>query len=246
MFSNNDNNAINTAQEKVLTLSCSNVQEYVEKILEFSKSKEKISVYRGVPDSSYQLIPSVGRNNYSEELEKQFFLQFKRQYHLYTNIRVQNDMDVLFLAQHYGLPTRLLDWSYNPLVALFFACYNDNEDEIEKNDGRVYIYHLNRIIDCSSNSSSIMLQSFDEIMSQKEDIFLIPDCTDERYRNQRALFSLCGNPSKELDLNCISIFINKEKKKKIIEDLALLGCDRAFIYPLLDSLCRDIKNLIIK
>ena len=84
--------------------------------------------YRGQASVDFRLIPSVGRNvaedkkNVLLQYEREIFEDFKRKYSMFTDVRPKNDMEFLFLAQHYGLPTRLLDWTYNPFIALYFAC----------------------------------------------------------------------------------------------------------------------------
>ena len=80
--------------------------------------------FRGLSKKTFELLPSVFRKNYNE---KEIFLDFM-QYAPENNITYDfiKDADkVLTEMQHYGLPTRLLDWSVNPLIALFFAC-NEN------------------------------------------------------------------------------------------------------------------------
>ena len=56
-----------------------------------------------------------------EPTERKLLNRFRRFAWSHLN-RVQSDWEALFLARHYGLPTRILDWSSNPLVALYFAC----------------------------------------------------------------------------------------------------------------------------
>ena len=118
------------------------ITDYLSQILALNKDRgdDEIFIFRGEISMGYSLIPSIGRvNNYSKDLEKQMFLEFKRQYYSYTDLRPKNDMDVLFLAQHYRLKTRLLDWSYNPLVALYFACEREvDSQKDEKKNGRIY------------------------------------------------------------------------------------------------------------
>lgn len=86
------------------------------------------TIYRGVKHSDYNLTPRLGRivfkegkDLYSEE--KNLFKWFTERGRPYLRIdpETSDDWLLLSLAQHHGLPTRMLDWTRNPLVALYFA-----------------------------------------------------------------------------------------------------------------------------
>lgn len=222
-----------------------NITDYLSNVFALSNNKEddEILIFRGEISMGYSLIPSIGRvNNYSKDLEKQMFLEFKRQYYSYTDLRPKNDMDVLFLAQHYRLKTRLLDWSYNPLVALYFACEREvDSHKDEKKNGRIYYCTLkNKIFD--NQASPEMPIVMEDIQNVKNDILIVPDYTDIRYRNQQALFMLCSKPNEAIRNDINFLEIDEDSKKQIRNDLALLGYNKTFIYPMLESLCKDINK----
>ena len=83
--------------------------------------------YRGSGKSTYKLIPSLYRHPVINEpvklieLESNLLNRFKHRSVPYLSRTLQNDWEYLFLMQHFGIPTRLLDWTENPYIALYFA-----------------------------------------------------------------------------------------------------------------------------
>ncbi len=94
---------------------------------------EKNCVFRGVQDQlEHKLIPSVGRiNKFQNDLrqlkkyEQELLSIFKLRAYGKLKRLPRNDWEWLSIGQHYGLPTRLLDWSASPLIAAFFATKPD-------------------------------------------------------------------------------------------------------------------------
>ena len=81
--------------------------------------------FRGLPDSSYKLLPSMylPEKNLDGSLERSLMNRFKQNAHQFLDFRPQGEWEWLFLMRHYGLPSRLLDWTESPLVALYFAIH---------------------------------------------------------------------------------------------------------------------------
>lgn len=98
--------------------------------------------YRGQANSSYALLPGVLRETYQHGREDNW------EHKYYQNIKTKcpdyfvgkGHLEQLVIMQHYGCPTRLLDVTSNALVALFFACYSDDEQEQINTNGKVFVF----------------------------------------------------------------------------------------------------------
>ena len=126
------------------------IKEYVEIVsasyerAERTLGREEILLFRGTNSSKYPLIPSIAR--YPEEhihnsllwYEQSMIQEAKRKR---PDIFKEEEYPINLLTklQHYGIPTRLLDITTNALVALFFACQKENEE-----DGEIIVFKVDK------------------------------------------------------------------------------------------------------
>ena len=88
-------------------------------------------VFRGLHDKTYELKTSLIRlENNPSEMEKHLFRNFKK-YAPQDTVAEDNDWLWLSIAQHHGLPTRLIDWTFSPYIALHFMCEDINHYDVD-------------------------------------------------------------------------------------------------------------------
>lgn len=102
-------------------MAIKSLEGFIKTFKKFQKNDNYEYFYRGHSDFRYQLLPSIYREKCLIVSEDKIFREIIiRTPHEFTSQK--NTMEQLVKMQHYGLPTRLLDVTTNPLVALFFSC----------------------------------------------------------------------------------------------------------------------------
>ena len=226
-------------------------------------------LYRGLSNSSYKLETSLKRNckDKQYDIESSILRNFAK-YAINEDPELKDSIwRQLILGQHHGLPTRLLDWTYSPLVGLHFATSGEALSDMDKNDCLLWeidIEELNKLL--PSNYQKILkkenafiftpemlsafdINQYDLDMSDNSFVIIEPPSIDQRIVNQYSYFSVMPrnidnfeNFLDENTENTIKYIINKNLKWRIRDMLDQLNMNERIIYPGLDGLSSWLKR----
>lgn len=189
-------------------------------------------IYRGMSNINWGLKPSVGRlENYSVDLEQELLSLFRRGARPYLEFQPRNELEWISLAQHHGLPTRLLDWTKNPLVAIFFAVETNSQM-----DSVVYAMSAENIIDASDPRN----YEFSPLQYIGGAVACFPEHLTTRIIAQQGQFTLHGHPNENFDGWLKKIVIPNSVRQIVKYRLMNYGIDRSTLFPGLDGLAQAI------
>lgn len=207
--------------------SVEHLHRYLEKFRKSSTFK-----FRGQSISTWELIPKAGRKEYSKVSDENSFNHWKRRAISYLERENYSEWELLSIAQHTGLPTRLLDWSHIPLVAVFFAV-----SENQNNDGAIFIYKPKKYIrDDIKSPFNIDL----EIGLYQ------PNTSSNRLANQYGYFTIHKNPKTALndsnkDGYLEKLIIPSNLKLELCQMLNQYGINYLTLFPDLEGLSKHLS-----
>lgn len=194
-------------------------------------------IFRGHGNSSWDLKPAIGRHftgDWSKvaERETRALAEFKLRALPFARQRPTSDIEWLALMQHHGCATRLIDFTTNPLIALFFA-----SDPAQQADGDLIRAKYTRRLDNVSDS---------DLFSQEQSFVYHPPHITERIIGQAGCFVYSSHPNHSLmSKQTNRLTIRNDDKPRIRSELAILGITYSSLFPGMDGICRDLNDTLV-
>ncbi len=225
-------------------------------------------VFRGITCESFSLASCLRRNSGAniDTVEKRILINFQK-YGQIMEPRICNSVwENMIIAQHHAVPTRLLDWTYSPLVALHFATQHVDSGQPLDADAAIWaigIAEANALLPPKYKeailrenalaftfdmlkSLGIDLDNFDNDMDAQGVLFFEPPSIDDRIANQYALFSILPRLLDPLDaflertphLTAYKIIVPKDKLCHFRDELDIMNINERMLFPGLDGLAK--------
>jgi hypothetical protein len=211
--------------------------------------------FRGQRNQKWELVPGEYRHHIlnPDDIRADFMLKARE---LLTR-DPSSELEWYFLMQHYGLPTRLLDWTMGSLVGLYFAlCHNTG-----MSDAAVWVldpWALNKwarqksdlVFSSDTSANKFLPKLYSSQQPPKRPIAIVPPYNSPRITVQRGTFTIHGSNKEGIDRqykkHLAKIVIPKESGIQIRRDLRYAGISEFTLFPDLDGLCRDIRATYIE
>lgn len=224
-------------------------------------------LYRGMTDVAFTLGTSLKRNckDAKKILEPCILNNFTKYGALEDPLIEKSVWRQMILGQHHGLPTRLLDWSQSPLIALHFATTEHDLDKMEDHDcviWRIDIKELHSMLPgrykkiLADNQTSVFtvnmlkevadsLERYDEDMQDKSMVVIEPPSIDPRIVNQYSFFAVIPDAIDDIEGyfekntgNTVKYVIKKELRWRIRDMLDQQNISERILYSGLDGLSK--------
>lgn len=243
------------------------LSEYTKIIEDLSSEFSRQLWYRGHARESFRLEPSIFRSPLGIEgildKEERMLNTFKQRSIPYLSFKIEDEIEIMFLMQHYGAPTRLLEWSENPYIGLYFALENIKNQLDE--DSVVYVM----------NPQEWNYLSTAGIGRQERKVFSVYDSRVQRFKiestregtqqivamygasnnarivAQRGAFTIFGSDKIDMETHftnkggsseIVKIRIPKEVAPDLRKAIHAIGISESVVYPDLVGLCREIRR----
>ncbi len=236
------------------TIIISSIGQFVKYTNQY-ENDGKIRLYRGqmidwpLDSKLIRLVKDKKQTDNFFKIEERIFNQFKNEYSNYYNVKL-NDWELLSLGQHYGLPTRLIDWTANQLIALWFAFEKEKDNEKDR-----VVFGL--VVD---EDSLVNFQKNELFGGRFIKVFKAMP-VDKRVINQESWFSIQPplifgkggdgipnlnnyntlNEDEHFEYSLIKIRFKNSMRQNVLEELEKNGIDSMKIFPDLTGVCKMIE-----
>lgn len=223
--------------------------------------------FRGLSDSGYRLENSFLRNSGNRpDLEYHLLRNFRKYARTSDFAQTNTQLRSIVLAQHHGLPTRLLDWTYSPFIAMHFATSNTAKFDIDGVIWKIDFVKVNQLIPeplkkllvhekCNAFTVEMLeseyssIQELDKNIGKGHVLFFEPPSLDDRIVNQFALFSIMTEATAVFDDWLTQhpdlyrrIIIPAQLKWEIRDKLDQSNITERVLFPGLDGLASWLKR----
>ncbi|MCE3606443.1 FRG domain-containing protein [Massilia sp. P8910] len=253
----------------ILEQSVSNIGELISGLAELTAIiGDEVVWFRGHSSDQFQLLPSIARDAVALQRESLLSKRFKQNAHPFRQVPPQNEWEWLFLMQHFGVPTRVLDWTESPLVALYFAVSDDDQRYLA-DDAHIWVllpakfnFEIPRFrpavqIDIPSFGVDPFLEDYKpdvmalELMSNRLPVAAIAHRQNERIMAQLGVFTIMHRDATPLDkiAGAAAFFarftIPAAAKSGIKSELKSLRITRMTLFPELSSVAAITKEALL-